>query len=367
VGFVPVKLGVAAGALERALVQAEQATTVHVIVTWWGDEGETVMEEWSSDDGFYRRECWQNGKQSSLTVAVGGWEISQSTGSTHQWGEFVPTYLHPAPPYDRTHLEQHWETLRYHGKPVPEIRVTEHREATLWGGAIDVVEAEWTAEGDHPSGFGGRYEEGTRILITAEIDPDTGRLLAVCEYKLKFLRWRQTYEATYEWDVEVPEELRHVEIPSGVELTRHTWWEERAFQVLAQADTRDWTVTLHAIDINRDGDVVLSLSRVERADGEMPLVYNTAPPLVVEGVGSAGEQYEQQRYFSCYNARHSGYWTTTLKPLKPDAHPRSLTLTIWPYPDSPSDDQSVTFYDVLLPPRQNVDDLFAAETEMIQY
>ena len=124
---------------------------------------------------------------------------------------------------------------------------------------------------------------------------------------------------------------------------------------------------MHAIDIARSGDVVLSLSRVETPDSEMPSVYNTAPPLVVEGVGSAREQYDQQGYFTCFNARHSGYWTTSLKPARPSSYPRSITLTIWPYPESPSEDQSVTFYNIPLPPRQNVDDVFAAETEVIQY
>jgi hypothetical protein len=99
----------------------------------------------------------------------------------------------------------------------------------------------------------------------------------------------------------------------------------------------------------------------------MPSVYNSAPPLVLEAVGSGEEQYTQDNAYGCYNARGSGYWITTLIPSDRGRHPRSITLSVTPYPDPPSADQSATFPNIPLPPRQNTDDLFAAETEVIQY
>jgi len=374
-GFVPIPIGKAPGALERAMAAAEQAATVHIFTRIWTDEGETVRDEWLSEQGLRRWENWDDGELTWLQLAVGPWEVMYTPGQNGRTAAaeeiYDPCYLHPADMPDRAEFEGRFEWLRQvaqlFGRPQPEVQLREYREASLWGATVDVVEAELTTQKDQPFCFGGPYDEGTQILVVAEMDPATSRLFSVREYKLEGRRWQQTYEATYEWDVEIPDDLRQFELPAGTKLTRHTWWENRAEQALAQADTRDWTVTLHAIDINLSGDVVLSLSRVETPDSEMPSVYNSAPPLVVEAVGSAGEQYSQDNRFGCYNARHSGYWTTTLKPAKPNSYPRSITLTIWPYPESPSEDQSVTFYNIPLPPRQNVDDLFAAETEVIQY
>jgi len=372
-GFVPIPMGAAPGALDRALAAAEEATTVHVVEMRWTDEGETVIEEWYSNEGFWRRDILNDGHPRNTEISVGPWKLSVTPDGMRASETFTPTKLHPPDPFDRSHLERQLALIRYlsswRGEPAPDISITERTEASVWGRPVDIFEAQWTVTSspDGWSGLGTHYPKGTQVLMEAEIDPRTGQLLSVREYWLNGRHWEQTYEGVYEWNVEISEELQQVELTRGATLTRYKWWESRAEQVLAQADTRDWTVTLHAIDIQHGGDVVLSLSRVETPDSEMPLVYNHAPPLVVEAVGSAGDQYEQQNYYSCYNARHSGYWTTTLKPLKPHAYPRAMTLTIWPYPGSPSEDQFVTFKDIPLPPRHDTDDLFAAETEVIQY
>ena len=172
-------------------------------------------------------------------------------------------------------------------------------------------------------------------------------------------RPEQTYQADYEWDVEIPDELKSFDAPAGTKLTRSTSWETRADQAIVQANTRDWTVTLHSVDVNRSGDILLSLSRIETPDSQMPSEYNTAPQLVVEARGSGGEEYTQQNGYSCYNVCDSGYWTTTLRPTNPTTHWCSVTLTIWPYKLSPSEDQSVTFRNIPVPARQNVDDVIA--------
>jgi hypothetical protein len=64
------------------------------------------------------------------------------------------------------------------------------------------------------------------------------------------------------------------------------------------------------------------------------------------------------------------YIVSTLE-REPSAVPpgiaQTLTLTVRPANREPYADQSVTFRNIPLPPRQHTDDLFATETEVIQY
>jgi len=379
-GFVPFPAGGSKGALERALTAAENATTVH-IRTWRrppnGSDGtttgETTMDEWLSEEGLWRRSC-RSREAFSLELVIGPWKVSyQEEGGkpTSAYEMYNPCYLHPADMPDRDQFNRKFDQLHLiagsGGQVGPEVDFSEHRDASLWGGYVDVVEARLKVGDASSFCFGGPYGPTDQILATAEIDEASNRLISVREYKLVGARREQTYQADYEWDVEIPDELKSFDLPAGTKLTRSTWWETRADQAIVQADTRDWTVTLHSVDVNRSGDILLSLSRVETPDSEMPSVYNSAPRLFVEARGNGGEEYTQQNYFGCFNARHSGYWTTTLKPANAESRPRSITLTIWPYKESPSEDQSVTFRNIPVPPRQDVDDVMAASTEVIQY
>jgi len=374
-GFVPFPVGKATGALGRAVAMMSVGDTVHVTSrSWYSDDTSFEMEEWMSADGFYRQESRENGQLTMATLAEGPWELHCSLdelGTPRTSGSYDPTGLHPQlMPYG-SELERRFEWLRHlaewRGAPEPELAVTEQRVVSAWGGPIDVVDIEWTVGTGGAYFMLGSYSEGDCVRVRAHVDADTDRLLRVEQFREDAGAWERTCEVSYEWDVEIPESVRHLELPAGISVTWYTWWEKRAEQIIAQAETRDWVVTLHAIDIQRNGDVVLSVSRVETPDSEMPLAYNSAPPLVVEGIGSPGELYAQQNYYGCYNARRSGYWTTTLKPEDPGALPRSLTLTIWPYRESPSEEQFVVFPNVPLPPRQDVNDLYAAEKRVVQY
>ncbi len=367
-GFVPIPMGKAPGALERALAQAEQATTVHITQTSWTQKGERVVDEWHSDTGFFRREQQEEDGQLQLTMASVPWELVWSSETKHAYESYELCYLQPADSTEMPNRSQFERTLDvvewtsdWLGQ-TPDILVREYQEATLWGGSVNVVEVKVNTQGDHFFVFGGPYDKDIEVRTVAEIDPSNNRLLSVREYKLTGRKWEQTYEASYEWDVEIPDDLKQFDLPPGTKLTRNIWWEHRADQVIAQLDTRDWgTVTLHAIDMKRNGDVVLSLSGVA--------IHSSAPPLGVKATGSGGEHYTQDSHFGCsyHYSRHSVYWVTTLIPADRDRHPRSFTLTVTPDPEAPSADQSVTFRNIPLPPRQNTDDLFAAETEVIQY
>jgi len=383
-GFVPIPLGSAKGALDRALASAEHARTVH-ITSWYAtphsnswstpEEGDATSEEWLAEEGFARREYWQRGLLRLLDLSVGPWRTDYhydaGAEAGRAWQRFSPCMLHPADMPDRAEFQRRFDLLRdvagFSHQPLPEVQFREYREGSIWGGQVAIVEAWVTATGNLAGLYGGPYVKGDTVVVRAELDPKTDSLLSVREYEVNGSKRELSYEATYEWNVEIPDTLKHFDIPAGTKLDRVTWWETRADKIIAQDTTRDWQVTLHAIDINRHGDILLSLSRVETPDTQMPSAYNTAPPLEVQAVGSGGERYEQLDGYSCYNARHTGYWTTTLKPANEAANPWAVTLTIRPYPRDPCRDQSVTFRNVPLPPRQDVDDVMVAAHEVIQH
>jgi hypothetical protein len=221
------------------------------------------------------------------------------------------------------------------------------------------VEAEWPIEGSsHISGV--RYNDGDVVRIRAEVDPDTGRLLSMAQDKFEGV-WEPRYRAQYEWDVEIPESIGEFRPPEGTALVRYGWWETRADRVLGKAAVDDWEITLHAVDLDRHGDIALSLSRTTSRRS-----YNGGEPIRVEAVGSAGEQYSQIGRYGCDEYCGVGYWTTQLDREEPGPDPQTVTLTIYPHPGV-SEGQSVTLHDVPLPPRRDVDDVFEAETERIQY
>lgn len=382
-GFVPIPLGRTKGALDRAVAAAGSARTVH-IVTWWRtphsntwstpEGGDATSEEWLAEQGFDRTEYRQGRELRHVDLSVGPWETEYSYNAMderHSAAQtFDPCLLHPADMPGRTTFEKRFAMLDYVAgfsqTSAPEMQFREFREASLWGGEVEVIEAQLAITEDNTSVFGGTYARGDTILVRAELDPTTDSLLSLREYTMNGDERELTYEATYEWNVEIPEELKHFDMPPGTTVDRHAWWETRADKVIAQEATRDWLVTLHTIDINRHGGLLLSVSRAETPGSQMPIVYNSAPPLEVEAQGSGGERYVQQDGYSCYNARHAGYWTTTLKPESESSRPATITLTIRPYPESPSADQSVTFRNVPLPPRQDVDDVMAASREVVQ-
>ena len=382
-GFVPIPLGSAKGALDRAVASAMNARTVH-ITTWMRtlnhingrtEESEETSEEWLAEGGFQRRESRSEGRPIALRLIVGPWETTYDYETRGRPGDarerFYPCMLHPADMPDRAQFQRRFELFQFvadfRHQQAPQVQFREYREGSLWGGEVEVIEAEGVVEQGLYYPFSELPSEGDTIFVRAELDPSTDSLLSVREYKVNGNDRDLTYQATYEWNVEIPEDLKRFDIPEGTKVDRRTWWETRADKVIAQDTTRDWQVTLHAIDINRHGDILLSLSRVETPDTQMPSVYNSAPALEVQAVGSGGEPYEQLNGYSCYNARHSGYWTTTLKPVNAAAQPRAITLTIRPYPRDPCRDQWVTFRNVPLPPRQDVDDVYAAAREVTQH
>ncbi len=360
-GFVPFPVGEAAGALQRAMAMAAQATTVHMSGQAWDSKGGFDSERWVSEDGFSRDERWEGGELVHMSMTRGDWMllygVSEDDGTVYAYDTFAPLERHRRAGVIPGRLRG-FSPEAFFGSfgrlaeamdiAPPDMTITERRERTLWGGLVDVVEAELTVDGTSRIS-GVSYRDGDMVRIRAEIDPDTGRLLSMTQDKFEGL-WEPRYRADYEWDVEIPESIREFRPPEGTTLERGPWWE-----------TRDWEVTLHAVDLNRHGDIALSLSRTTSRRW-----YNCGEPIHVEALGSSGEQYTQFGGYGCDEYCGVGYWTTRLDRDQPGSDPQTVTLTIYPHPRV-SEGQSVTFHDLPLPPRRDVEDVFEAETERIQY
>jgi len=373
-GFVPLPAGSAKGALGRALAAVERATTVHMRAHAWTSKGNFDLERWVSEDGFSRTEKRENGELVNLDITRGErvllYLVSPEDGKAYAHEGFWPTNRHkrPAVLEGRSYLAGLFYSLESLATELdvtpPDVKVTEHRERSLWGGAVDVVEAEWTVRGSCQIS-GVDYRDGDTVKIRAEIDPETDRMISMSQYRFEGV-WEPRYRAEYEWDVDIPEagEFRP---PKGTELRRDTWWEERADQILAAGTTEDWEVVLHSIDVNRRGDLVLSLHRAPRPESPMSRWQNGSVRWSVEAVDDAGVGYRHAGGGPWHSYFLVGYGTAKLVRAQEARNGRTVTVTVYPYPRGDTADQSVTFRGVPLPPRQDVDDPIAEAVEVIQY
>jgi len=372
-GFAPIPMGKAPGALEKALAQAEQATTVHVTGHAWTSQQENEFETWASNDGFYREDKLEGGEPAYVYLTQGATVLTfyVENGKKYAYEHFDPSVgrADGRPMPDRSYLRGFFESFkRLHeqlGLPSPDLRITERRERTIWGGERDVVEAEFTVKGTS-SISGVSYMDGDMVRIRAEIDPTTGRILSMTHDKFEGT-WEPRYEAQYVWDVEIPQDVREFKPPKGTTLERNLWWKTRAARTLARSETEHWIVTLHGVDIDRRGDIVLSLSRDFKPESPGGPYWNTAVPVRAEASDNGGGEYEQLNRYGCDSRVTVSYWTTILRHKQGGANRSRATFTIYPYPRGQAKGQSVTFANVPMPPRQNVDDVFATETEVIQY
>jgi hypothetical protein len=208
------------------------------------------------------------------------------------------------------------------------------------------------------------YNHGETILIHVVADAETRRPTRVEHFRLVNGTREPTYQADIEWDIAVPQDVWQFTPPEDTRVERSIDWAIMAKQELVRGQTRDWTVVLHAIEVAANGDVHLAISRAETGAN---VIASSAPPIRVSALGSDGERYHQTDRGPFFGAPGLARAVVTLEPENRGATPRSITLTVTPYPADPSEDQSVTFRNLPLPPRQDVDDLLATETEVIQY
>jgi hypothetical protein len=344
-GFVPFPAGSATGALDRALAAARAARGVFMEYRTYGEERQ-VVRRWATPRG-QRVETWHRGKLVNLSIR---------TDSAYVWYDAARrvAYESDQPPPrpkmlgyvpDRnyvSHLVAAFEARRSRMR----VNISEWRERSLWRGERDVVELEHGP-------FKHRYE----------LDPESGRVIADAYYAGKPGSWKLTKSTVeVDWDVQIPDSMLSFDPPRGATLHRSRWWTGRADRTVAAGRTDDWEIKVHAIDVNKSGDLYVTLSRAPSDQG--PKHWNGGIPMDVEAVDNLGAHYVQRNGCGC----SLDYWVRTLdrkEDARSSATPGTVSLTIYPYPQGPNADQSVTFRNLPLPPRQDKEDL--SEEEVIQY
>ncbi len=364
-GFVPLPAGRTHGVLARAMATLDAGPSIHVVARGWSGEDEYRIEEWSAADGSMRYEKWKNGELSYLVMDSAERRLSYNAyaGAAHE-------YDAPPMPGRKQILTGGSTRAGFEGgldflKRDLHANVSEHRERSLWGGVVDVIEVEMhVSPGVVLSGI--PYDEAGTAILRAEVDPQTNRVLSLREYLKTEDGQRLVFETeAIEWDVEIPASAWEFEPPTGTKVERHTWWATRADQELATAQSGDWKVVLHAIDVSHTGDVVLTLSRW-LPEGEEDIERRPETPYV-QATDDRSGTYSQHSGFGCYENPNGGYWITTLHPDRSGPAADTITLTIGSVEEAERGHPAVTFRDLPLPPRQEAEDLFKAATEVVQY
>lgn len=383
-GFVPIPMGEAPGALARAQAAMQRLQSFHTVIRTSYNDRTGRMEEWWSADGFHRMDMdWDEGWRQSVEVDdphgrlrydrfVRNQEMRQ-VGSIADHAARTPThYSRPVFPAERSSAENLFTFIRN----TKGWTVSEQRERSLWFGATDVLEA----QGVERQGYGAfpiTYAGGDTHKYRAELEPDTGRLLALVEYVLsEDGQWERTYwTEVLEWDVAIPESVREFQFPPGTTVTERRWWTGRTERVIAQADTVDWIVKLHSIDVNRRGDLYVTLSRWLKPESGLRESLSCAR-MQVDAIDEFGGKYTQSYDRTpvddvlCDGPTTERYTTVILRAQAsgaPQAVPRRLTLTVHPYPRGDRGEQFMLFPDVARPGLGNGDELFREGVKTVRH
>jgi len=416
-GFLPFPAGSAKGAWDRAVAAAEKTRGLHVTGRMFTAAGEFSFEQWRSGDGFSRFDLRHQGRLLAMSLYDrGGRQVipdSNTLQAVQGLGGAPPSgvgigllgpELHFA--FDRGNVlppiwdtpEAQWPGGRkqvvarlFHLKDLFALRVTEKRERTLWGGLREVVAAEGRARQAISLGNVTFLPlvlwQGDRIRVRAETDPASGKLSSLAVLKLVNGAWRPIYVTdSIAWDAEVPKEVRAVEPPPGhVELV-DPWWGKRLASVLRAGATRSWEVTLHALDVNRHGDVFITFSRKqkpaarERSNGwSLPMLAGAARAVDDCGVSYApstrGHQFDTPRVVKGYADPvffaqpdvHVRMRLSRGKPSTPGAAPTEVSVTISSGAPRGMATEAITFRHIPLPPSQAGDDLIAEGQQKRQF
>jgi hypothetical protein len=371
-GFVPVPMGNAPGALAQAIAAAEKARTVHV--SGMAQQGYFDKREiWLGDEGYRLFADWSKGTLKELSLQVPAENLFYSyDASTHQAEEFY----RPRPKAGAS-VPLYWgnpdsiaRTLKSAEKSLADSTLSEYREGSIWGGDTKIIEITGKITGTGTVICGPQYRAGDKVKIKLAVDPKSGYARSEEEYIYRNQEWQSNYRAEYEWNVSLPGPEVYGKLmvpPPGTLLTRWDWWKEREDRAIATEKNDDWEITLHALDVNCKGKVFVSLSRTRSADSRVPSNYN-ASFIKIEATDNVGGSYVQSS--QCGVIADS--WILILLPDNPklSVEAKNITLKIYTYPNDPTGqlkDEFVSFKAIPLPPRQSGDDLVAESLEKIQY
>jgi hypothetical protein len=370
-GFVPFPARGAKGIWQRALAATTQAAfkaeAMHQLTRQWDARGEVDNEYWSASDGFSRFEQRWNGELESMYMDVGTglYSYQKSLDAKYKYSDSPPIKgASRDVGYTREQIKSFLGSLA----KLNNFTVQESQQRTLFTSGPYVVELSGTVEKSFSSGDGPEYFPGDRLVVRAEIDPETDLVRSI-ETQVFPGGERDPFQriAFFEWNMGIPESVREFNPPKGTKLVKYVWWSKRADKKIEKQDTSDWEVTLSAIDVNKRGDLYLTLKRQLLPNSD-PAVWKRNPvSMDVEATDNAGGVYQQLHNGSCATTPIEAYWEVILARNSSTGNPDNVTLKIHPYPRGAGEDQFVVFANIPLPPRQQGIDLHMEDTEIVQY
>jgi hypothetical protein len=366
---------------DRVLAAADGAQTVHATGTaafpGAGSPVDCTSELWADRDGFMRLEMksQSDGQLVWLDLYNGVERLSYSRqrsdadSAAHRYWDPLMAEL------SRGGMQHQTKNLIGREFAMLGPPETYRRAVATRSAALDVLEVEGVAAREG-GGAEAVYVRGEELRLRAEVEHVTGRLRSLALYVRRNGSWEAKTEYRYEWDVPISSELRHFETPDGALEKRYHWWDTRLGQPLRQQQTADWAVDLYAVDVNREGDVYLSLCVRHHPKESTPEGAHEAE-VQVEAVDDRGTQYQQEAEYvglGTYLDTGTSYLVVLLRPDRTFTG-RSITLTAHPYaarydansqktPVTP--DQPVTFR-LPLPVRQPGLDLPQEAIEVVQH
>ncbi len=345
-GFVPFPAGSAKGALTRAMAAIQGATGIYIRYHSVRGGIDRIHETWTTTDGMRREELRDDGRlQEIIVYGKDSRTIYNPAGHTAQIDDFPPG---DGPAFsDPTlgELQKQAEAYLQQGKG----DVNEWRERSLWGGESDFVEV--TLE---PA------EQG-KIKIIWEIDAATGRLISERMWEFADDQWQLVgYTEEVTWDLQMPSDTFTFVPPQGTKVTSYRWWRDRFGATVATGQTPDWQVLMHAVDVGKDGDLVLTLSRRPSQGGQTEQ-WDAKIPVEIDAIDNLGVGYHLGEGYDFPN-----YLAVTVHRDASDTPPgtaQTVTVTIRLRPSGPGVEQMVTFPALPLPPMR--EDL--GQPEVVQY
>jgi hypothetical protein len=368
-GLIPSTQTQASGAWGMAVWEAQHADSLHVVARSWPRGRETVTKFWSSKEGGWRLEYWVNGSLERL----------QLYGPTSKWdydgpekaGREVPQFPYMDGWILNTSVFGNMSALfsdlhEYFG-----LTVTERRNVATPEGLRCVIEAEGVG-----NGAGGLllidFTSGVPIKVTAEIDESTKRPVSLKILRREGNTWKVAYQTEkVEWDIALPAGIEEFTPPAGAEIKRVTWWSDRADKMISDRKTKDWNIVLQAVDVNRSGDLFLTVRRTYMPSADPDDHPDPMDLFSIDAQDDTGTKYRQEDSSSGVENNANGHYNSAviliLRREKETASaplPASVTLTIRPYSGCR---QQATFQEVPLPPRQDTDNPLREAIEVVKY
>jgi hypothetical protein len=371
-GFVPFPASSAKGAVAKAIAAAENAVTVHFIEKSTDEKGNKYRSEtWADDQGFYRRDDFDNGKLTWTIMYRGTTFLSFYAPKLDASESFNPNAVYRQEHNEIFPMLECWRRQPFfaslrNSSYYSDVKINEYKKRTLWGGLVIIADIKAVVYG---KGVNGKPRVDQTQTYHLEIDPATDRIMKQDERWIAGKKDRRA-ETIYKWEVPIPDSVRKFTPPAGTKLTRGLWWQDKIDKVVAQGSSPNWEVTLHDVQIDNQGNILASLSmRHFVTDDNSNHGFRGFPEIIV--ADNVGNEYRNGNSGSVYAVSGQSYeiLPITKATSKSAEIPATATFTFHLYQEGASKDQVVVFKDVPLPPRQplTMKELLHKNDEVVQY